>query len=169
MAQMNGVKTPQLNGTSMSPMSPSSKKAPRRSLPSAAMKTSRISSASYSGFGGSRSHGTQKLPIVEDTALALKRKSMSELGAGVYQTLEETSFVGLVSWIRQERLTTLPHKGSKWDTVLIRALYFADNLHGFGSAVQGFASGSNAAAQLGYGHAKLLLEVSVMAIWNARR
>ncbi|RMY02353.1 hypothetical protein D0868_08011 [Hortaea werneckii] len=156
-----GMRSPQMNGNGASPppMSPSSAKANRRSMPSAGFKPSRMSSAGFSGFGGSRSQGSQKLPIIEDTGVALKRKSMSELGAGVYQTIEDTSFVNLVSWIRQERLTSLPHKGSTWDTVLIRALYFADHLHGFENAVQGFASGSNAAAQLGYGHAKLLLEL----------
>ncbi|KAI7582373.1 hypothetical protein KC346_g18433, partial [Hortaea werneckii] len=156
-----GMRSPQMNGNGAStpPMSPSSAKANRRSMPSAGFKPSRMSSAGFSGFGGSRSQGSQKLPIVEDTGVALKRKSMSELGAGVYQTVEDTSFVNLVSWIRQERLTSLPHKGSTWDTVLIRALYFADHLHGFENAVQGFASGSNAAAQLGYGHTKLLLEL----------
>jgi len=85
---------------------------------------------------------------------------MSELGAGVFQSVEETSFVNLVEYIRQERLSTLPHKGSRWDTALIRAIYFADKLQKFESSVQGFASGSNAAAQLGYGHVRLLLEVS---------
>lgn len=50
-------------------------------------------------------------------------------------------------------------QGSTWDTVLIRALYFAEHLNRFEVAVQGLASGSNAAAQLGYGHARLLLEV----------
>ena len=119
----------------------------------------RVSSATWSGLGG-RSQGSQKLPFVEDTAIALKRKSMSELGAGVFQNVEETSFVNLVEYIRQERLATLPHKGSRWDTALIRAIYFADKLNTFETSIQGFASGTNAAAQLGYGHVRLLLEVS---------
>lgn len=85
---------------------------------------------------------------------------MSELGSGVSQSTSDTSFINLVEWIRNERLATIPHKGSKWDKVLIRALYFAEQLHGFESAIQGFALESNAAAQLGYGHARLLLEVS---------
>ncbi|KAF2771716.1 hypothetical protein EJ03DRAFT_289185 [Teratosphaeria nubilosa] len=104
-------------------------------------------------------HGNQRYSFVEDMTAALRRKTASDLGAGVCQSIEETSFIKLVELIRQERLTSLPHKGSQWDTVLIRALYFAERLHGFESAVQGLATGVTAAAQLGYGHARLLLEL----------
>lgn len=84
---------------------------------------------------------------------------MSELGAGVYQNIGDVSFINFLEWIRSERLTTLPHKGSRWDRVLIKALYFAEQLHNFDAAIQGFALDSSAAASLGYGHAQLLLEV----------
>jgi hypothetical protein len=43
--------------------------------------------------------------------------------------------------------------------VLIRALYFAEQLHNFEQAIQSFALDSSAAAAVGYGHAQLLLEV----------
>jgi hypothetical protein len=84
---------------------------------------------------------------------------MSELGAGVYQAINDASFITYLEWIRSERLTTLPHKGSRWDRVLIRALYFAEQLHNFHIAIQSFALDSSVAAGLGYGHAQLLLEV----------
>jgi hypothetical protein len=99
------------------------------------------------------------ISFVQETATALKRKSMSELGAGVSQSVTDASFINFVEWIRSERLATLPHKGSRWDKVLIRALYFAERLHNFENAVQGFAFDSNDVAQLGYGHARLLLQV----------
>ena len=89
---------------------------------------------------------------------------MAELGAGVYQDVSDVSYVGFLEWIRSERLTTLPHKGSRWDKVLIRALYFAEQLHNFDQAIQGFALDSSAAAAIGYGHARLLLEVCLSVI-----
>jgi hypothetical protein len=101
-----------------------------------------------------------KIGFVQESALSLKKKSMAELGVGVYQEIADVSFVNFLEWIRSERLTTLPHKGSKWDKVLIRALYFAEQLHNFDTAIQSFAIDSGAAAALGYGHARLLLEVS---------
>ncbi|KAK3080786.1 hypothetical protein LTS18_013143, partial [Coniosporium uncinatum] len=104
----------------------------------------------------SGSYGTSS---VQETAMSLKRKSASELGAGVSQNASNVSFINLVESIRSERLATLPHKGGRWDQVLIRALYFAEQLHGFENAVQSFATGSEAAGQVGYGHARLLLEL----------
>ncbi|KAF2261879.1 hypothetical protein CC78DRAFT_469263 [Lojkania enalia] len=106
-----------------------------------------------------RANNGYKIGFVQDTAHSLKKKSMAELGAGVYQSVSDVSFINFVEWIRSERLTTLPHKGSRWDKVLIRALYFAEQLHKFDAAIKGFALDSSAAASLGYGHAQLLLEL----------
>jgi len=100
-----------------------------------------------------------KTGIVRDTAVSLKRKSASELGAGISETADKVGYLDLVEWIRSERLSTLPHKGSKWDTVLIRALFFAERLHGFETALKGHALDIEPAAQLGYGHTRLLLEL----------
>ncbi|PPJ58058.1 hypothetical protein CBER1_03847 [Cercospora berteroae] len=119
--------------------------------------STRIAS-SYSVFRSSTG-GQQKSSIVKDTAYTLKRKSASELGAGISATADNVSFIHLVEWIRSERLQTLPHKGSRWDTVLIRALYFAERLHGFETQLKAHASETEHAAHLGYGHIKLLLEL----------
>ena len=116
-----------------------------------------------SGLYPNQANGSGKTSIVRDTAIALKRKSASELGAGISDTTEKVSFIDLVQWVRTERLSTLPHKGSRWDTVLIRALYFAERLNGFDSALKGHALDSEPAAQLGYGHMKLLLEASIFS------
>jgi hypothetical protein len=105
-------------------------------------------------------NSNDKNSAIQDTVTVLKKKSMSELGAGVSQSITDASFINLVEWIRSERLTTLPHKGSRWDKVLIRALYFAEQLHGFEKAAQDIAFDSTAVAQLGYGHARLLLQVT---------
>lgn len=118
--------------------------------------TSSYSALRSSFIGGQQ----QKSSIVRDTAYTLKRKSASELGAGISETADKVSFIHLVEWIRSERLQTLPHKGSRWDTVLIRALYFAERLHGFETGLKAHASESEHAAHLGYGHIRLLLEVS---------
>jgi hypothetical protein len=103
--------------------------------------------------------GAYKIGLVQESAAALKKRSMAELGAGVYQSVSNVSYVNFLEWIRSERLTTLPHKGSRWDKVLIRALYFAEQLHNFEQAIQSFALDSSAAASIGYAHAQLLLEV----------
>ncbi|CAN9103516.1 unnamed protein product [Alternaria alternata] len=112
---------------------------------------------SYNKRGNSNSHQTS---LVQDSAASLRKRSAAELGAGVYQSIGNVSYVAFLEWIRSERLTTLPHKGSRWDKVLIRALYFAEQLHKFELAVRPFAQDSSSAAIIGYGHAQLLLELS---------
>lgn len=148
---MNGLRTP--------PHSPASV------LHAKGRRNSLSSSRALSGNFGSmnqlarRATGGYKIAFVQESAAALKKKSMAELGVGVHQTISDVSFVSFLEWIRSERLTTLPHKGSRWDRVLIRALYFAEQLHNFDLAIQGFALDSSVAAALGYGHAQLLLGV----------
>lgn len=124
---------------------------------------SRTVSGNYSSINQVVYQGNNGLKVgfVQETAAALKKKSISQLGTGVYQSVAGTTFIHLLEWIRTERLTTLPHKGSRWDRVLIRALFFAEQLHNLNTAVQGFALDSHAAASLGYDHARLLLEVSL--------
>jgi hypothetical protein len=150
-----------LNGAHTPPLSPAFAQRPKmRARPSSRASTQtggRIFSQSTQN--GRQALNGYKLGLVQESAIAMKRTSTSELGVGVYQTIEQVSFVNFLEWIRAERLTTLPHQGSRWDRVLIRALYFAEQLHRFDTAIQGFAIDSNTAAALGYGHAKLLLEV----------
>lgn len=54
--------------------------------------------------------GSYKIGLVQESAAALKKRSMAELGAGVYQSVSNVSYVNFLEWIRSERLTTLPHK-----------------------------------------------------------
>ncbi|KAF2036681.1 hypothetical protein EK21DRAFT_105994 [Setomelanomma holmii] len=153
-----------LNGTNGVLSPPSSPQALYRSkgrLPS--FTSSRAPSNVFSTTKATRrtnGGGSYKIGFVEESAVALRKRSMAELGAGVYQSVGNVSYVAFLEWIRSERLTTLPHKGSRWDKVLIRALYFAEQLHNFEKAIQGFALGSSSAAAIGYGHAQLLLELS---------
>ncbi|XPS69175.1 hypothetical protein M3J09_001452 [Ascochyta lentis] len=151
------------NGTSgvlSPPMSP------KGTLRSKGRLGSFTSSRATSGNFGMKSFGKRgasgggyKIGFVQESAMSLRKKSMADLGAGVHQSISDVSYVDFLEWIRSERLTTLPHKGSRWDKVLIRALYFAEQLHNFDQAIQSFALDSQAAAAVGYGHARLLLEL----------
>ncbi|KAF2454326.1 hypothetical protein BDY21DRAFT_353647 [Lineolata rhizophorae] len=153
---MKGLTSNGLNGFASPP------ETPRSGIPykanHSARNSTRVSSLNQLGRLSyfSESH---KIGFVQDTVAALKKRSMAELGAGVIQGASNTTFINLIEWIRSERLATLPHKGSRWDRVLIRALYFAEQLHNFDMAIQNFALDSSAAAELGFGHAKLLLEL----------
>jgi hypothetical protein len=102
------------NGVLSPPMSPKALFRTKGRLPS--FTSSRAPSHNFSTTmrtytkrtGGGGSH---KIGLVQESAAALKRRSMSELGAGVYQSVSNVSYVNFLEWIRSERLTTLPHKG----------------------------------------------------------
>ena len=148
------------NGVFSPPMSPGGALRSKGRLDS--FTSSRATSGNFTKSFGKRgvSGAGYKIGFVQESAISLRKRSMAELGAGVHQNISDVSYVNFLEWIRAERLTTLPHKGSRWDKVLIRALYFAEQLHNFDRAIQGFALDSQAAAAVGYGHARLLLEVS---------
>ncbi|KAF1964590.1 hypothetical protein BU23DRAFT_492067 [Bimuria novae-zelandiae CBS 107.79] len=148
-----------LNGMATPPQSPNAlayKKGGFNGFPGSRSASGYYSSINQAVHQGSNGY---KLNFVQETAVSLKKKSIAQLGAGVYQGIADTTFINFLEWIRTERLTTLPHKGSRWDRVLIRALFFAEQLHHFDSAVDAYALDSPAAAAMGYGHARLLLEL----------
>ena len=119
-------------------------------------------SRSFSGFLSSRGASGVNFGVGQESVDDLVKKSKSELGSAAYQRISDVTFVNLLEWIQAERLTSLPHKGSRWDRVLIRALYFAERLHEFNIAIQGFAVDSSNAVKLGFGHTQLLLEVYLL-------
>lgn len=116
--------------------------------------------------GGQSMTRFQGSSVVSESASMIRVKAAQRLGAAASYDVFNTSFSDLVQWIRSERLTALPHKGSSWDKVLIHAQYFAEQVHGFDAAVQGFVNDSEAAAGLAYGHCRLLLEVSLSEIMS---
>lgn len=99
--------------------------------------------------------------LLQSTASSLEKRSIAELGSGAVESISTTSFVNLVEFIGTERLSSLPHKGSKWDKVLMRALYFAEQQHGFEKMVKSFGTEDISAVSLGYGYARLLLKVNL--------
>ena len=145
------IKSPTVNGagsysSSSRPLSP-------------VAHTKSVSRMGSLNISSHRQSNSQRISVVHDTALTLRRKSAAELGAGVSQGADDASFIRLVEWIRTERLSSLPHKGSRWDTVLIRAIYFAERLHAFESVLRRYGAESDVATQLAYGHVQLLLEL----------
>ncbi|KAF2151611.1 hypothetical protein K461DRAFT_257013 [Myriangium duriaei CBS 260.36] len=117
------------------------------------LSSSRISSQYNSHYS------SYKLNIVADTTTSLKRKSAAELGARVAGSIANTGFPEFVEWIHTERLSSLPHRGSRWDKVLIRAAYVAEQIQSFDLAIQDFAVDSTTSAEITFGFLRLLLEL----------
>lgn len=104
------------------------------------------------------SSNMESAEIVREQYFSVRNRCQRELGASVGHNVLETSLADLHEWIRNERLTTLPHKGGSWDRVLISAHHFAEQVCSLGEAIESFAPESGAASNLVFGQCLLLLE-----------
>lgn len=111
-----------------------------------------------SSFRGSNASYSESADIVEEQYLHVRHRCQRELGVGVGLHVLDTSYPDLLEWIRDERLTRLPHKGGSWDRVLISAQHFADQVSRLGHAIELFAPSSEPASNLVFGQCLLLLQ-----------
>lgn len=116
-------------------------------------------------FNGGRSSGmfrgsshTDSGEIVRDQYISVRNRCQRELGSSMGHNMLDTSYPDMIEWIRNERLTRLPHKGGSWDRVLISAQHFAEQVSRLGMAIECFAPESCAASNLVFGQCMLLLE-----------
>ena len=67
---------------------------------------------------------------------------------------------GFLEYVERQRLTYMPHRGSRWDKVLKWAEFFALQLSGYAKVVESFVPESQLAAKLIWAASRTLLEVS---------
>lgn len=96
---------------------------------------------------------------VREQHTIIHQKCQREYGASVASHAFDTSFDGLIDWIKSERMTRLPHKGGSWDRVLIAAQHFAEQVFHFNRHIEFFTEGSGAATNLVFGQCLVLLEL----------
>lgn len=109
-------------------------------------------------YRGSSTSYSDSADVVEEQYLHVRHRCQRELGVGMGLHVLDTSYPDLMEWIRDERLTRLPHKGGCWDRVLISAQHFADHVSGLGHAIEFFSPSSEAASNLVFGQCLLLLQ-----------
>ncbi|ORY54739.1 uncharacterized protein BCR38DRAFT_529142 [Pseudomassariella vexata] len=104
-------------------------------------------------------HKAATIEVVKEQYAFISQRCHRELGASVGAHAFDTSYAGLLEWIRAERLTRLPPKGGCWDRVLIAAQYFAEQVHRLNLAINGFTLDCGSASNLVFGQCLLLLEL----------
>ena len=127
-----------------SPIKTESLTVKRRSRPSSGVRTT---------------SGRYVTTYVKEQHSVIRDQCRQKLGAGLSTNVFDTSFVGLLEWIRSERLTRIPHKGGAWDRVLSAAQYFAEQVQSLHLTTQNFTAGTDSAATLVFGQCLLLLEL----------
>ena len=65
-----------------------------------------------------------------------------------------------LDYVERQRLTYMPHRGSRWDKVLKWTEYFALQISGYAKTVESFVPDSDMAAKLIWTACRALLEVT---------
>lgn len=74
--------------------------------------------------------------------------------------LDETSIESFIDFLNKERLTSMPHRGSRWDRALRSAEYFALQISSYADLIERFTPGSLDGVNVGLASCCLLLQVS---------
>lgn len=102
----------------------------------------------------------QQITVLRDTVIEIERRFITEFRHVDEHYIEGITIGGFLDHIEQERLTHMPHQGSKWDRVLKWAEFFALQVSAYERAVSTFVPDSKLASKLIWTASRVLLEVS---------
>ena len=101
----------------------------------------------------------ERLTIVSEIVLTIRRKIIGSIDEVENSFYESMTFDSYLQFITHERLTRMPHRGSRWDRILKNAEFFGVQLAAFSEGVSSIVTGSDDALATGLANAKLLIEV----------
>lgn len=101
----------------------------------------------------------QQVTVLRETVTYTFEKFISEFELIDEQYIYEMTIDGFLEYVERQRLTYMPHRGSRWDNVLKWAEFFALRISGYAKAVEGFVPDSSMAAKLIWAASRSLLEV----------
>ena len=105
-----------------------------------------------------------EVSIVSTTWKQCRHRVKSALGGDVDDAdFQDINIDAFMEYISSERLTNMPHRGSRWDKVLKSAEYFALQLAAYQELVHKFARDSQQALHFALGCCRLLLDVSLIS------
>ena len=99
------------------------------------------------------------ITIVSETWSLLRGKQVQEFDDIDDDYLGNVTIERFLEYIQRERLTDMPHRGSKWDKVLKCAEYFALQISSYAQNVEAFVPSSRDAAILMLADCQMLLDV----------
>jgi len=102
----------------------------------------------------------EQITVLRETVIATRAKFITECSYVNEQYIDSMAIEGFLDYIERQRLTYMPHRGSRWDKVLKWAEFFALQISGCARAVGSFIPDSMDAAKLVLAASCVLLEVS---------
>ena len=109
--------------------------------------------------GGTLTRQTTQYSSVRETTRCVRETVIHELPDVKHTRFSHMNIESFLEYITHERLTNMPHRGSRWDKVLKSAEYFALQISAYGETVEKFVMDSKEAVDLALGNCYLLLEV----------
>ena len=101
----------------------------------------------------------QQITILRETVIATRAKFITEFAYVNDHYIDSMTIGGFIDYVERQRLTYMPHRGSRWDKVLKWAEFFALQISSYASAVGSFVPDSLDAAKLVLAASRVLLEV----------
>jgi hypothetical protein len=101
----------------------------------------------------------QQVTVLRESIIPIRRRFIAELQYVDEQYIDGMSFDSFFEYIERERLTHMPHQGSRWDRVLKWAEFFALQVSRYERAIAPFVPSSKAASKLILAACRTLLEV----------
>ena len=99
--------------------------------------------------------------MLRETVTFTRGRFIAEFDYVDFHYIERMTLVDFLEHIERERLTHMPHRGSRWDKVLKWAEFFAIQMSGYEDAVRSFVPDSRDAAKLIWVACRVLLDVSM--------
>lgn len=97
---------------------------------------------------------------VQMTIAHARKRMTTELVVVDDAFLNEMSIEVFIDFLNKERLTSMPHRGSRWDKALRSAEYFALQISSYAELLEEFTPNSLAGVNIGLASCRLLLQVS---------
>jgi hypothetical protein len=101
----------------------------------------------------------QQVTVLRDIVVDIQKRFICEFHYVDEHYIDVITIEEFLEYIEQERLTHMPHKGSKWDRVLKWAEFFALQVARYERAVSPFVPDSKLASKLIWAASRVLLEV----------
>ena len=102
----------------------------------------------------------QQVEVLRETVISTCTKFIAEFDHFDEDYINTTSIDGFLEFIERQRLTYMPHRGSRWDKVLKWAEFFGLQVSGYAKALESFVPDCQTAAKLIWAASQTLLEVS---------
>ena len=102
----------------------------------------------------------QQITVLHETVTTTWRKFVAEFDQVDDDYIQIMTIDGFLEYIERQRLTYMPHRGSRRDKVLKWAEFFGLQVSAYAKAIESFVPASQSAAKLIWAASRTLLEVS---------